>query len=148
RWMVDFDDAEKHGMGLRLKIPTAIAQLGIDALVVFGVSSLEPAAASSAIASLLDAHHYTDGLGFLRAGTPTNNSAEASSGWSSQDPMHARSFAMECRAPKVPTGGNADVLAKALGFSAATRDATLRTLYDAALVEQTDASQMAAALWP
>ncbi|MEO8630402.1 MAG: hypothetical protein ABI612_20235, partial [Betaproteobacteria bacterium] len=83
RWMVDFNDAEKHGMALRLKMPATIAQQGIDALVVFGVSSLDPAAASSAIAALLDAHHYTDGLGFLRVGTPTNNSAEAPSGWSS-----------------------------------------------------------------
>lgn len=148
RWMVDFDDAEKHGLGMRLKVPMAIAQQGIDALVVFGVSSLEPAAATSAMASLLDAHHYTDGLGFLRVGTPTNNSTEASSGWSSQDPMHARSFAMECRAPKVAAGSNADVLARALGFNATVTQASLRTLYDAALVEQTDAKQMAAALWP
>ena len=148
RWMVDFDDAEQHGMALRLKVPTAIAQQGIDALVVFGVSSLDPAAASAAIAALLDAHHYTDGLGFLRVGTPTNNSAEAPSGWSSQDPMHARSFGIECRAPAVPSGGNADVLARAFGFDATVTHATLRTLYDASLIEQIDAQQMAAALWP
>jgi hypothetical protein len=148
RWMVDFNDAEKHGMALRLKVPTTIAQQGIDALVVFGVSSLDPAAASNATASLLDAHHYTDGLGFLRVGTPTNNSAEAPSGWSSQDPMHARSFTTECRAPTVPSGSNADVLARAFGFDAAVTHATLRTLWDAALIEQIDARQMATALWP
>jgi hypothetical protein len=148
RWMVDFNDAEKHGMALRLKVPTTIAQQGIDALVVFGVSSLKPAAASAAVASLLDAHHYTDGLGFLRVGTPTNNSAEAPSGWSSQDPMHARSFGIECRAPAVPSGSNADVLARAFGFDATVTHATLRTLYDASLVEQADAQQMATALWP
>jgi hypothetical protein len=148
RWMVDFNDAEKHGMALRLKVPTAVAQQGIDALVVFGVSSLDPAAASSAIASLLDAHHYTDGLGFLRVGTPTNNSAEAPSGWSSQDPMHARSFTTECRAPALPAGSNADVLGRALGFDAATTQATLRTLWDAPRIEQIDAQQMATALWP
>ena len=148
RWMVDFDDAEKHGMALRLKVPTAVAQQGIDALVVFGVSSLDPAAASNAIAALLDAHHYTDGLGFLRVGTPTNNSVEAPSGWSSQDPMHARSFATECRAPVLPAGSNADVLGRALGFAAGTTQATLRTLWDAALIEQFDAQQMVTALWP
>jgi hypothetical protein len=148
RWMVDFDDAEKHGMALRLKVPTTVAQQGIDALVVFGVSSLDPAAGASAIAALLDAHHYTDGLGFLRTGTPTNNSAEAPSGWSSQDPMHGRSFATECRAPPLGAGSNAEVLARALGFDAATTHSTLRTLWDAALIEQLDAQQMAAALWP
>ncbi len=129
-------------------MPTAIAQQGIDALVVFGVSSLDPAAASAAIASLLDAHHYTDGLGFLRVGTPTNNSAEAPSGWSSQDAMHVRSFGIECRAPAVPSGSNADVLARAFGFDATVTHATLRTLWDAALIEQIDAQQMATALWP
>ncbi|PWT73781.1 MAG: hypothetical protein C5B46_04990, partial [Proteobacteria bacterium] len=148
RWMVDFNDAEKHGMALRMTVPTAVAQQGIDALVVFGVSSLDPAAAQGAIASLLDAHHYTDGLGFLRVGTPTNNSAEAPSGWSSQDPMHARSFTSECRAPVLPAGSNADVLARAFGFNAATMQATLRTLWDASLIEQLDARQMATALWP
>src|SRR4051794_40899605 len=148
RWMIDFNDAEKHGLALRLKVPTAVAQQGIDALVVFGVSSLDPVAATTAIASLLDAHHYTDGLGFLRVGTPTNNSTEAPSGWSSQDPMHARSFGIECRAPAVPSGSNADVLARAFGFDATMTQASLRTLWDAALIEQTDAKQMATALWP
>ncbi|MEO8628730.1 MAG: hypothetical protein ABI612_11600, partial [Betaproteobacteria bacterium] len=83
-----------------------------------------------------------------RVGTPTNNSAEAPSGWSSQDPMHARSFGVECRAPALPSGSNADVLARAFGFGAAVTQATLRTLWDAALIEQTDARQMATALWP
>ncbi|MEO8756013.1 MAG: hypothetical protein ABI624_25420, partial [Casimicrobiaceae bacterium] len=55
---------------------------------------------------------------------------------------------MECRAPQVPVGGNADVLAKALGFNSIAMNATLRTLYDAARIEQTDARQMATALWP
>jgi hypothetical protein len=148
RWMVDFADAEAHGMALRLKVPAAVAQQGLDALVVFGVSSLDPAASSAAIAALLDAHHYTDGLGFLRVGTPTNNSAELPSGWSSQDPLHARSFASECHAPPLTSGSNADVLGRALGFDAAMAGAVLRTLYDAALGEQVDAQQMAAALWP
>lgn len=148
RWMVDFDDAEKHGMALRVKVPSSIAQQGIDALVVFGVSSLDPAVGSDAIAALLDAHHYTDGLGFLRVGTPTNNSVEAPSGWSSQDPMHARSFTTECRAPALPGGSNADVLGRAFGFDAARTQASLRTLWDAALIEQFDAQQMATALWP
>lgn len=148
RWMVDFGEAEKCGMALRLQMPSAIAEQGIDALVVLGVSSLDPAGASAAIASLFDAHHYTAGLGFLRVGTPTNNSAEAPSGWSSQDPLHARSFAMECRTSETPGGSNADVLGKALGFDANVTHRTLRTLCDASLVEQLDAKAMVTALWP
>lgn len=148
RWLVDFDRAEKCGMALRLTLSAATAQQGIDVLAVFGVSSLDPAAGAKAIASLLDAHHYTVGLGFLRAGTPTNNSAEAAAGWSSHDPLHAKSFATECRAPVTPPGSNADVLGAALGFDAALTHATLRTCKDAWLTEQLDAKQMATALWP
>src|SRR5690606_25227618 len=140
--------AEQRGMALRMTMPAAAAQQGIDVLAVFGVSALEPDTASQALSALLDAHHYTVGLGFLRAGTPTNNSAEAAAGWSSHDPMHARSFATECRAPETPGGSNADLLGKALGFDAALTHATLRTCKDAWLSEQLDARQMATALWP
>ncbi|MGH8666799.1 MAG: hypothetical protein ACREUX_21255 [Burkholderiales bacterium] len=148
RWMMDFNEAEKLGMALRLTMPAAVVQQGIDVLAVFGVCTLDPAAGTQAIASLLDAHHYTLGLGFLRVGTPTNNSAEAASGWSSHDPLHARSFATECRAPQIPIGSNADLLGRAFGFDAAAAHATLRTCKDAWLTEQLDAKQMATASWP
>jgi hypothetical protein len=148
RWMMDFDEAEKRGMAMRMTMPAATAQQGIDVLTVFGVSTLDPVAGSHAISALLDAHHYTVGLGFLRAGKPTNNSAEAAAGWSSHDPLHARSFAIECRAPETPSGSNADVLGRALGFDAASTHGTLRTCKDAWLTEQRDAKQMATALWP
>ncbi|HEX2514031.1 MAG TPA: hypothetical protein VH257_04945, partial [Chloroflexota bacterium] len=63
RWMVDFAEAEARGLALRLRVPAAVAQQGLDAVVVLGVSSLDPGAGQEALASLLDAHHYTDGLG-------------------------------------------------------------------------------------
>ena len=148
RWMVEFEEAQARGMALRLQVRTSDAQQGIDSLVVFGVSALEPDAAARALADLLDAHHYTDGLAFLRTGTPTNNSAEAASGWSSADPLHGRSFMSECIAAPVEAGSNAEVLARALGLDVEALGPTLRTLYDAALREQADAQQMAAALWP
>ncbi|MGH8719935.1 MAG: hypothetical protein ACREV0_13520, partial [Burkholderiales bacterium] len=146
RWMVDFDAAEAIGMALRMKLPAEAAQHELDTVVVFGVSPRDDA--SSAIAGLLDAHHYTDGLGFLRVGTPTNNSAEEASGWSSQDPLHARSFEIECRAPPVAAGSNADTLAHAFGLDTKAAQQTLGSLCDAALPEQAGAKQMATALWP
>jgi hypothetical protein len=70
------------------------------------------------------------------------------SGWSSQDPLHARSFEIECRAPPVAAGSNADTLARALGLDAGAAARTLGSTCDAGLREQIDAKQMAAALWP
>ena len=37
------------------------------------------------LAALLDAHHYTDGLAFLAAGTPTNNTGAERAGYASRD---------------------------------------------------------------
>ena len=147
RWMIDFEEAERLGMALRLKMPAVSAQQGIDALVVFGVSSLDENAAATAVASLLDAHHYTGGLGFLRTGTPTNNSAEQASGWSAHDPQHQRSFLSERRNPGVPAGSNGDALGRALGFDAARALLTLGALWDSAVREPLDARSMAVALW-
>jgi hypothetical protein len=148
RWMIDFEEAERLGMALRLKMHAGPAQQGIDALVVFGVSGLDENAAATAAASLLDAHHYTGGLGFLRTGTPTNNSAEQASGWSAHDPQHQRSFLAERRNPGVAAGSNAEVLARALGFDPARALLTLGALWDSGAREPLDAREMAAALWP
>jgi len=69
RWMIDFDRAEQVGMALRLPVPIPPA---VDLLLVTGVSARDR---SADLAAQLDAHHYTDGLAFLPAGTPTNNTA-------------------------------------------------------------------------
>ena len=39
-------------------------------------------------AALLDAHHYTDGLAFIRPGTATNNTEDRRAGYNSDDPGH------------------------------------------------------------
>ena len=76
RWMVDFAEAEKVGMGIRIELPPTRRRF--DTLLVFGVkTSLTPDAAATRLEALLDAHHYTRGLAFLAPGTPTNNTAEA-----------------------------------------------------------------------
>jgi len=150
RWMVDFATAEQQGMALRMQLPAATAQAGIDVLLVFGVNTaLTDAQGSAAMARLLDAHHYTDGLEFLRAGTPTNNTAEAPSGHSTADPGHARSFEAELRdaLTSLAPHSQAERLARAFGMDAGTALGTLGTVRGAAQNEQLDARQMATALW-
>jgi hypothetical protein len=89
RWMVDFETARTQGMAL--KVPLAAPySAGFDRLIVIGVkqsiagkSITTPAQLASESAArleqLLDAHHYTHGLGFVTPGTPTNNTAAAAS---------------------------------------------------------------------
>ena len=82
RWMVDFDEAEAAGMGLRIPVSAQILAAGIDSLFVLGAAASATANQGAKLLSeQLDAQHYTDGLEFLRFGTPSNNTAAERSGY-------------------------------------------------------------------
>jgi hypothetical protein len=82
RWLVDFGDAERRGLAIRIPIDATTAQLGLRRLVVIGVRKDGDAAAR--FADLLAAHRQGSGLGVVPAGTPTNNTTSSPSGWSSE----------------------------------------------------------------
>lgn len=149
KWMVDFDAAEEKGMGIRVKLNSQVAAVGLDFLLVLGIKD-SPGGTTDAplkLAELLNAHHYTDGLSFLGQGTPSNNTQDAPSGFSSSDPGHAASYSAEREAiPFQPgDGSNADLLATAFGM--ANSPQVFANLPNASLKEQLDARQMNTALW-
>lgn len=100
------------------------------------------------LAQLLDAHHYTDGLSFVPPGTPSNNTQDAPSGFSSADPGHATSYEAEHRAPAIRSGdgSRADALATALGLPSG--GPVFSRIGRAADKNLVDARQMNTALWP
>jgi hypothetical protein len=151
RWMTDFEAAQGAGMALTLTLPAAAAQAGIDALLVFGVNDLhDDATAARAVVEWLDAQHHARSLEFLRPGTPTNNTDDGPSGYSTQDPGHERSFAAEMKAVPVQPGDGsaAGGLAQAFGIDAAVASDVLGGLWNAAARDDIDARRMATALWP
>src|SRR5262249_18068590 len=82
RGMVDFSAAEQCGMGLRIPIPAPTLAAGIETLFVFGVAQGSTSAeGADQLGQLLDAQHYTDGLEFMRFGTPSNNTTAERSGY-------------------------------------------------------------------
>jgi hypothetical protein len=150
RWIVDFDAAERVGMGIRATMASGIAAAGLDFLLVLGIKDAPGGTADGAplLAELLDAHHYSDGLSFVPQGMPTNNTQEAPSGFSSRDPGHEASYAAERSSPAVAPGdgSNADVLSAALGLADAAP--ALANVPEATAKEQLDARHMNRALWP
>lgn len=117
RWMTDFDEAETAGMALRIPIAASVMTAGIDNLLVFGVvQSLTVAQTATQLADLLDAHHYTDGLAFVRPGTPTNNTEDRRAGYTTDDPGHQHSFATEVENTPVLEDNNAQRVGTALGL--------------------------------
>jgi hypothetical protein len=150
KWMIDFNEAEAKGMALRITVPPASLAAGLDRLLVFGVAtSLTGAAAAAELATLLDAHHYTDGLEFLPFGTPTNNTDARRAAATKDDPLHQRSFAIEVAfdpATLAPQS-NALCVGAALGLPTDVIPAVLGHIGQADDSHALDMRSMNVALW-
>ncbi len=149
KWMVDFDAAEKIGMAIRAKLKKEDAATGLDFLLVLGIKD-SPGGTTDwtpRLAELFNAHHYTNGLSFVPQGTPSNNTQDAPSGFSSKDPGHEESYLAERTTPafRPGDGSNADVLTTAFGLANAGQ--VFANLPNATAREQLDARHMNTALW-
>ncbi|HEV2904983.1 MAG TPA: hypothetical protein VGW32_08050, partial [Pyrinomonadaceae bacterium] len=149
KWMVDFNEAEAAGMGIRAKLTKNVAAAGFDFLLVMGVKDAAGANTDWAtrLTELFNAHHYTDGMSFVPPGTPSNNTAEAPSGFSSEDPGHEASYSSERAVAtlKAADQSNARVLTGALGLTKTPE--VFASLSHATDVDQLDAQKMNRALW-
>lgn len=94
RWLVDFDRALDVGMAIRVQ--RKASDDSFDRILVFGVRATWDSEQSAlGLENQFDAHHYTWGIGFISRGTPTNNTAEASSGHSRHDHGYEASYGLE-----------------------------------------------------
>jgi hypothetical protein len=149
KWMVDFAEAEKVGMGIRLTLNREQAK-GFDILLVFGTKAAPGTPdGTPQLVNLINAHHYTEGVNFVLQGTPSNNTPDAPSGFKSTDPGQEESYLAEQEATAFESGdqSNADALTTALGLR--DEDAmTFANFANASASEQLDARHMNRALWP
>jgi hypothetical protein len=146
RWLVDFAEAERVGMGIHIPLDAAEASGGFDRILVFGVrDQAQDTPGEQALAALLDHHHYTDSLALVAQGAPTNNTSDAASAFSSRDPDHAISHAVAV-GDDLAADPTADgpVLAAALGLPAET----FAHLRFADMHGLRNARDMLTALWP
>jgi hypothetical protein len=153
RWLVDFDEAEKKGMAVRIgaaDLPGAQAlAAGLDRLYVLGVDwTLPPEKAADALRRLLASHAFTDGLSALEPGTPTNVTAATRPGAPPADSVLRDAFDPEARPMTAKTGAGAaaDRLYKALGLTIGGDD-PLVAIPGAGAREHDVASHLANVLW-
>jgi hypothetical protein len=150
-WMIDFEEAEAVGMGMRVGLSSLSGfdpHRGFSTLTVLGVkASMDAEETPEAVTDLLDAHHYTDGLEFLEQGTPTNNHDDSSGYTPKDDPLE--SMQVEAGKPLVETGdrSDGDLLARALAIDA-EEDHVFEHIENAGGTQQRDARHMNSALWP
>lgn len=151
-WMVDFREAELKGMGIRMFLNADQAQ-GFDFFLVFGTKESNANTDNQAklLAELFKSHSYSSGISFVSPGTPTNNTPDAPSGFSSSPdeivPPELRSNASSDETATVDPESNAGVVAEAFGLS--EESARILTRFkNADEKEQLDALHMNRALWP
>jgi hypothetical protein len=149
-WMTDFGAAQSAGMALSIPLPAAAQTSGLDRLIVFGVrDDLVPAQAQADLSALLEAHYYTDGLGFAPLGTPTSQTPLAASGWDPRSPAYVQGYqVLPGAAPAEPAAGTgAAALAAALGMTPAA-PTVLARIGDGGTGLDAAQAWMNAAAWP
>jgi hypothetical protein len=139
RWLADFEAALAVGMAVRVPLSDTA---GFDRLIVLGVRPTDPETGARAVEQLLDAQRYADGLGFLAAGAPTNNTDADRSAWT-RFPDAAAAFDAD-RERTIGPSANAATVAAALGVEPAALAGTAH----AAGEDTLDARAMQVALWP
>lgn len=143
-WMVNFDAAEKVGMGIRIEN----APISVELLLVMGIKAAATASeGSDLISEILDSHYKATGLDLVPQGTPTNNTATARSGYNSNESGFGSNFKVKTSSIKHEFSDSADayLLAQALGLP---KHPIFNSIEHANTTDQKDAKAMNSALWP
>ncbi len=151
RWMMDFDEALRRGMGFRVNL-TPQQAAGFDRLFVLGIRLSSDAAQGKAELETLFKNHYFSrtGFSFLPQGAPTNNTEDSNSAYSREDDANASyDFVFKGKSQFTETE---DWLAKRDGqwFAESLGLDTdwLKQVPQAGGLDQCEARAMNAALWP
>ena len=157
RWVVDFPQAERVGMAVRIpsdpRDPPLPNDVAFSRVVAVGIrDSTHPHQGSRFVERWIHSHHYTSGFAFLEHGTPTNNTKNTKSGYSDSQDDYDRSYQSEfgdvpepALQPEEPRT-TAEQLGRALGLGA-TSD-VLRQIENAFDASDSYAQEMNTALWP
>lgn len=117
-WLLDFDEAVKVGMAVKIALKEEDKDVEFDKLIVSGFrKSDDRSIDSNGLADLLQNHQYTEGLSFLKYGTPTNNTSTTKSGFSIKDEFDAqKSFEYAVEGFELPEQSAGGKLAEDLGI--------------------------------
>ena len=84
KWLVDFDRAVEVGMALQIPLSPPWDSASLERLVVLGIRASSGAREGRRLVErLFESHRYGRGMSIARQGTPTNNTDDAKSGFTS-----------------------------------------------------------------
>jgi hypothetical protein len=103
RWLIDFTQAEKLGMGVRIPLTRTERIDGFDRLLVLGLRLSSDRQSSTVLLSrLVESHRYSQGMSIVPQGTPTNNTDESKSGLTPAHESVDETYALEHDATPYP----------------------------------------------
>lgn len=154
RWMTDFEEAVRIGMGFKADLSAAQAERGFDRLIVVGLRvGSDAQGGRELLEQLLQHHQYSSkGFGLLPQGAATNNTDKVNAAFTrADDPDESFDLYFKPAAP-APLPGTDPILDKRdgewlcdrLGLNSGT---FTQTLY-ADGADQSEARAMNIALWP
>ena len=152
KWMVDFEEAIKVGMGMRINLTADEVLNGFDKVFVIGLRLSSDQNETKVLLEDLILNHYHSKNGFelLKQGTPTNNTEDEASGYSWLEDADkgydivfkaAAEFTEEADFTKKTDGQR---LAEYLGISSDT----FQKIPNASVTDQQESIAMNTALWP
>jgi hypothetical protein len=152
RYLADFDEAVRIGMGFRVDLSADDARDGFDQLMVLGVRLSADHDEGSELAQNLFLHHQQSAVGFglLRTGAATNNTEGGSAAYgAAQDPDAAFDLTFGRLPPLTRTGDylarlDSQWLADALGLPLGTFEMTTNSRS----TDMGEARAMNTVLWP
>jgi hypothetical protein len=152
KWLFDFDEAIRIGMGFKVNLSEYEYDQGFEKLFVLGVKlSADQGEGQSALEQLVKNHHYGDsGFSILPQGTPTNNTEEKGSGYSEikdADDAYSRYLSENTEDDPTDVAEKCDGrwLAEILGID--IQEATLHLTANYYHKDQCEARAMNTALW-
>ncbi len=153
KWMTDFDEAIRVGMGFKVNLSSGQAKEGFDRLFVLGVRLSESAINSkSSLESLIDHHHKSkNGFSIIPQGSPTNNTEKESSQYRwKEDPDESfdRYFKLANDQREDPTDPLTKKDGRWLAESLGINPEILKNIPNYYGTDQCEAKAMNTALWP
>jgi hypothetical protein len=151
KWLFDFDEAVRVGMGFKVDVSQAVFERGVARLFVLGVKLTTAESGRAELEQLLAHHHFGEsGLSFIAQGTPTNNTEAAKSGYADFDERdgayetyHRKTAPTDPPEPRLKRDGR--WLAELLGIDPKASSLALASGYFD--TDQCEARAMNSALW-
>lgn len=141
-WMRDPAVAQEQGVLIEVEHSSLAG--GVERLVVLGVDwTRSPEQAAESLSTLLKAQRYAGHLGFVAQGTPTNNTSESRSGFTTDPAVEVATLDPYDEEPPADEWSAGPRLAAALGLASTTFDG----LPGSRLREHSWSSSLTDALW-